>query len=408
MRLCFFGLCLTHKGGVENLSVNLIRYMAQSSDVDEIYVVCEDFDEDAYTSLEHRKITVKRVGRLKKSDFLRLVIKNIRYRRLSDRLKGFDVLHLLDLRAYPFVRNNISPFVVTIHDVMAHEFARESNVIGQAGMRRLPYLIDHYWLQMFLELLSAKRASKIVVNNVTVANQLSKLYGNLVAGKIHVIPPGFDPERFNPYFVSRADAKHSLKIESSSKVLLHVGGSKERKGLPHLLHALDFMRESGELDRLGILLLVLGRVNEKYARLFPSLKEYFIELPYAIEDVLPTIYRAADVLVMPSTSEGWGIALIQALACGTPVIASQHVPSALATEDLGAVCIERETNSPRQLAKSILTILNNKSNETRDWSRILSSLILNYSWENVARSHLEIYKKLRNEGSKSAVLLAAN
>jgi len=396
---------LTHKGGVENLSVNLIRHLAQSSDVDEIYVVCEDIDEDAYTSLKHKKITVHRVGRLKRIDFLRLVIKNIRYRRLANRLKGFDILHLLDLRAYPFAGVNINPFVVTIHDVMAHEFAKESNAIGLAGICRLPYLIDHYWLQMFLELLSAKRANEIVVNNSIVANRLSKLYGNIVADKINVIPPGFDPEKFNPYFMSRADAKHFLRIESSSKVLLHVGGSKERKGLPHLLHALDFMRESRELDRLGILLLVLGRVNEKYARLFPSLKEHFIELPYVTEEVLPTVYRAADVLVMPSTSEGWGIALIQALACGTPIIASQHVPSALATKDLGAVCIEYETNSPRQLAKSILTMLNNESCETRNWNRNFDSLVLNYSWENVAKSHLEIYKKLRNKGSKACNLV---
>jgi len=393
MKLCFFGLYLTHKGGVENLSVNLIRSLAQSRDVDEICVVCEDIDDEAYTALKHKKIITQRVGRQKRSDFLRLVIKNVRYRRLVNRLKRFDTLHLLDLRAYPFVGNRINPFVVTLHDVMAREFIKESNLIGQAGVRRLPYLIDHYWLQMLLELLSAKRASEIIVNNSFVANSLTKLYGNIVSDKITVIPPGFDPTKFNPYFMSRFDAKHSLKIESSCKVLLHVGGSKERKGLPHLLHALDLMRESGELDRLGISLLVLGKVTEKHARSFPSLKSYLIELPYVTEEVLPMVYRAADALMMPSTSEGWGMALIQALACGTPSIASQYVPSALATEGLGGVCIEPETNNPKKLANTIQNVLNGGICGTVDWKYVFNSLVRNYSWESVAESHVKIYKK---------------
>jgi glycosyltransferase involved in cell wall biosynthesis len=151
---------------------------------------------------------------------------------------------------------------------------------------------------------------------------------------------------------------------------------------------------------LGIVLLVLGKVGERYAEIFPSLRKHLVELPYVTEEVLPIVFRAADLLVMPSTSEGWGIALIQALACGTPVVASQHVPSAFATKGLGVVNIEYETNSPRRLAESILTVLNDESLETRNWDHIFGSLVLNYSWEKVANSHFEAYNELVYENSK--------
>lgn len=96
---------------------------------------------------------------------------------------------------------------------------------------------------------------------------------------------------------------------------------------------------------------------------------------------------------MPSTSEGWGMALIQAVACGTPVVASRYVPSAFALKDLDIVKVEHEVNDPKRLAKSTLTVLENAPSRARDRNRIFNSLVLQFSWENYARPHVEVYKK---------------
>jgi len=366
MRLCFFAPPLTYRGGVGNLSVNLIRHLASCSDVYEIFVVCDTVDEDVYRSLKHKKVNIQCIGPVKRSDFLRVIVRNIRYAYLSNKFKRFDIFHVLDARVFPFVNPNLHPLVVTIHNVMVPEFIAVLKAVGTIGIGSALSDIDLYMPQLPLELLSVKKAKGIIVNSTVIAEQLGNLYGSIVNGKTRIISPGFDPVIFNPYYMNKSDARRLLNLDSSSRVLLHIGGvsrqrSGERKGLPYLLNALDYLRKTGYLDQMSILLLVLGEVGRKYRRLFPAIQKRVIELGEVKEDVMPALYRAADVFVMPSISEGWGIALIEALACGTPVIASQFVPSAFAVKDLGVVHIENEMSNPARFAKSIFQVLNNIS-----------------------------------------------
>jgi glycosyltransferase involved in cell wall biosynthesis len=177
-----------------------------------------------------------------------------------------------------------------------------------------------------------------------------------------------------------------------------VGGCKERKGLPYLLNALDYTHKKGELDQKGIHLLILGKTNGKYQQLSSNIRRQITILPYVSEDFLPNVYRAADVFVMPSTSEGWGIALIEALACGTPVVSSRFVPSAFATKDTGVVCIEREMNNPKRLAQSILNLLDKENFVDKDWSKIFDSLVARYSWKKLSQLQVDIYEELMNKG----------
>lgn len=397
MKICFFGLELTYKGGVENLSINLIKHLAQNGNVDEIFVICDNIDGEAYRSLPRKKVNVQCLGRVRKSDFIRIFARNLGYRRLSKELDRFNIFHLLDCRAFSLVNLGIRPLVVNIHDVMIHEFLTELKAtecgISDYFSNLIPK-IDHHLPQLFLEFLSAIKADKIVANTPIVANRLRKLYGDKVCGKIRVIPPGFDPARFNPYIISKSDAKHYLDLTPSSKVLLHVGGCAPRKGLLYLLQALDHMHKMGRLDQPYTLLLVLGKVSRRYLRIFAALREHVIELPYVAEHVLPVVYRAADVFVMPSISEGWGISLIQALACGTPVIASQYVPSAMDTKDTGMVFVEPNVGDPEKLAESLLKVLESASCGATNWNRIFDSLTLKYSWENISRQQLRVYEGL--------------
>lgn len=402
MKLCFFAPPLTYRGGVGNLSVNLIKHLARCSDVDEIFVLCDTIEEDVYRSIRQQKVNIQCIGPVKRSDLLRVIIRNIRY--LSKKFRSFDVFHVLDERVFPFVNHNFHPLVVTFHNVMMLEFIAVLRAVRQIGILNALADLDLYLPQLPLELVSAARAKGIIVNSPIIAEKLGNLYGGVVNGKIKIISPGFDPTIFNPHCIKRSDARRILNLDSSSEVLLHIGGvsrqrSGERKGLPYLLKALEYLDKTGYLDQLNILLLVLGKVSHKYRRLFPAIQERVIELDEVEEDVMPILYRAADVFVMPSISEGWGISLIEALACGTPVIASPFVPSALAAKDLGAVYIENELSNPARFAKCIFQVLNNRTFEVNDWNKIFDTLVLDYSWENYAKAHIDFYKEIISQDS---------
>ena len=109
---------------------------------------------------------------------------------------------------------------------------------------------------------------------------------------------------------------------------------------------------------------------------------------------MPVLYRAADLFVMASTSEGWGIALIEALACGSPVIASRNVPSAFAVEGTGAVYIEPDVNNSIAFADSILNELTQNELQNKNWDKIFDFLVLNFSWQNLCKSLLRVYTEI--------------
>lgn len=397
MRICFLGSDLTYKGGIQNLSSNLIAHMSHEADVDEILVVCDEVDEPVFKSLRHDKLRIRCVGRPRKSDLPRIALRNINYGLFSKEMDKFDVVHVLDDRALPIVAPLANQLVVTIHDIMMHEFFIQVKNIGSAGLKNLPRFVDHYCPQLLLEFLSIARSDRIIVNSPIVAERLKKSYGNMVIDKIRIIPPGFDPRRFNPNFMSRTQARQRLGLDLSAKMLLHVGGDKtssRRKGLPYVLHALDDLYKTGQLDNLNVFLFIVGGFPEKWMQQFPHLRKYILQKSYVSDDLMPTVYRAADVFVMASTSEGWGIALIEALACGAPVIASRNVPSAFATEATGAVHIEPNVNDSRQFANSILKELTDNDLQDRDWNKIFDFLVLNFSWKNICKSLLRVYEEI--------------
>jgi glycosyltransferase involved in cell wall biosynthesis len=396
MKLCFLGQNLTYLEGIPNLSINLISHLAKNEEVDGIHVICGAIDSEALHTIKHKKVSVQLAKLPKKGDVLRIVQRNIRYLLMLQKLSEFEIFHAIDCRTLPLIGSKLHPLVVTIHDVMVDECVRELKTIGFMGINRALRMVDHYPPQFLLEFLSAKRADGIIVNSPIAEKRLRELYGNVVSDKTRVIPAGFDPARFNPYSISKPYAKRVLKIDQSSKVLLHIGGSRVRKGLFYLLKALDFMHKSGELERLDVRLLVVGEIERRYKQLFPSIEEYTTELPYVQEELMPIVYRAADVLVMPSTSEGWGIALIEALASGTPVLASRYVPAAHATLATDAVRIEDDVSDYQRLARSIISSLSSETFSDLKWRKIFDVLNLNYSWKNIASSTLNVYRKLLN------------
>jgi D-inositol-3-phosphate glycosyltransferase len=154
------------------------------------------------------------------------------------------------------------------------------------------------------------------------ADQLVRLY-HVDPARIELVPPGVDHAFFSPG--DRAGARNALRL-GAHPVLLFVGRIQPLKGLDVAIATL------AELDRDDAVLVVVGGASGpdgatevgKANRLADELgvRDRLVFVPPQPHHLLSTYYRAADVCLVPSRSESFGLVALEAAACGTPVVAS--------------------------------------------------------------------------------------
>ena len=166
---------------------------------------------------------------------------------------------------------------------------------------------------------------RVVAANVVERADLARLYG-ATPSRIAVIPCGVDTDLFRPG--DRAAARAALGLPAGP-LLLYVGRLAPIKGLDTLLDALAQVRAGGR----PVQLLVVGGdadepVNGHEAELRRRIAALGLAqavrfIPAQPQGVLPTYYAAADVSLLPSYYESFGMVALEAMACGSPVIASR-------------------------------------------------------------------------------------
>ena len=165
-------------------------------------------------------------------------------------------------------------------------------------------------------------ADAICVSSAEEARQLTRLYGE-VPGRLEIVAPGVEHAFFGPG--ERGGARRALGL-GDHPVLLFVGRIQPLKGVDVAVRAL------AELDRPDAVLVIVGGASgvagaeevEKVGALVDELglgeRERFD--PPQPHHLLSSYYRAADVVLVPSRSESFGLVALEAAACGTPVVAS--------------------------------------------------------------------------------------
>jgi D-inositol-3-phosphate glycosyltransferase len=178
-----------------------------------------------------------------------------------------------------------------------------------------------------------RSANRLVAATLAEKAQLEFLY-QAEAAKIFVIPPGVDLARFYP--IPKDEAKAVIGIPPEDRMILFVGRIEPLKGLETLLRALAHLRKMDIENCCPVYLVVIGgepdaspeTMNAEMARLFTlrdelNLKDMVIFLGKRDQDTLSYYYSAAEVVVVPSFYESFGMVALEAMACGTPVVASQ-------------------------------------------------------------------------------------
>jgi len=205
---------------------------------------------------------------------------------------------------------------------------------------------------------------------------------------IEIIPNGVDVTRFAP--VPRREAEKPLRLQAEARRILYVGAITQRKGLDYLLRGFAaLLRESQEPVQL---ILVGEGEYERQATLLArelGIAGHVVFVGKRPNDEIPLWVNASDLLVLPSLGEGFGVVLIEAMACGKPVVATAcGGPEDIVTPQTGILVPPADE---RALAQALLDVL-------RDGERfrapiIRQSALDNYAYDRVAPRILNLYRR---------------
>jgi teichuronic acid biosynthesis glycosyltransferase TuaC len=208
-------------------------------------------------------------------------------------------------------------------------------------------------------------------------------------GQVTVIPSGVDVDKFKP--MSRKDAESKLELEPAIYRLLYVGAITLSKGIDHLSRA--FARLDPNLRQSAQLVLVGDGDYADRARLLAAelgIADQIILVGKRPNDEIPLWMNASDVLVLPSLSEGFGVVLVEALACGKPVVATAcGGPEDIVTPETGILVPPADVAS---LADALAAALNNEHRFSGE--EIRRYAVNNFDYERVGALILDLYREV--------------
>jgi glycosyltransferase involved in cell wall biosynthesis len=207
------------------------------------------------------------------------------------------------------------------------------------------------------------------------------------ARKIRVVYHGRDP-RFVPVTDAQVLGETAARYGISGPYCLHVGTLQPRKNLGLLMEAWDYMR--GRMDSPPQLLLA-GRKGWLYDELFSTVRSRGLEslvkfTDYVEQDDLPALYSGAEALVFPSLYEGFGLPPLEAMSCGTPVLASNATSL---PEVVGAAGILLGPQDPIPWAEAVMKIMQ-EPNLRRSLSAKGLERAAHFTWERCAVQTMQV------------------
>lgn len=242
-------------------------------------------------------------------------------------------------------------------------------------------------------------ADRIIAATLAEQTQLQFLY-KADRRKIIIIPPGVDLSRFYP--IPTDEARQYIGLQTSDQIVLFVGRIEPLKGVDTLIEAMACQRGRS----LGqVTLVIIGgdphadpqEMSAEMARLQRLCDDLCMDhmvlfLGKRAQDTLPYYYSAADVLVMPSHYESFGMVALEAMACGTPVIASQVGGLAYLIKD-GETGYHVPDQDPEALCEK-LTLLLGDAHLRQTMGLQAAQYARDYAWEKIAAQIVEVYKGL--------------
>ncbi len=290
-------------------------------------------------------------------------------------IKGCDLLHVPHFNVPIFHRG---PLIVSIMDVIH---------LSSPDYRRSPEVL--LYARPMLNA-AARKADHLVTVSKYVKTQIMETLG-IPASKNSVTHCGVGAQ-FRPAGTQQEHQAAAQSIGVRSPYILYAGNLKPHKNVSTLLRAFAKLRRSKNFSHS---LLILGNdarwgnsTIEESSRL--GIRDFVVFVPYVSPQLLPNIYAAADLLVMPSTVEGFGLPVLEAMACGTPVVCSN---AASIPEVAGDAALYFNPASHEELAAQIEHVLTSSDLRASLKSKGLQRA-KQFSWMQFTRKHMDLYHEL--------------
>lgn len=272
------------------------------------------------------------------------------------------------------------------HVVMFHtlgEVKNRARISEQEPKRRIRH-----------ERMIARRATAIVTASAHERLLLERYYGADPA-RMHTIPCGIDTDRFRP--LNREASRRKLGLSEGRPVVIWVGRLERLKGIDILIGAL------AQLETHDFTLLIVGG-DEGARTLRAELEAQAAEAGIGANlrfagpvphDELPAYYSAADVCAVPSYYESFGLAAVEAMACGTPVVASR-VGGLVSTVTDGVSGYLIPWRCPEPFAEKLEVLFGNPELRA-NFGRAARQSVTRFRWETVALDIAAVYDRAMSD-----------
>jgi len=269
-----------------------------------------------------------------------------------------------------------APTVITVHDV---SYLIYPDCIAKKTLRNLQkYMPRHL-----------ARADRIIAVSQNTQEDLVRLCG-VPEEKISVVYPGYNSEVFRPAKIEHRILSDTFNLEPG--YILYVGTIEPRKNLVTLLEAYRLLGQRGITAPL-VLCGPMGWKSESFLTNLKTLRSTNAVrlLGYVDEQWLPLLYNGASCFVFPSLYEGFGLPVLEAMACGCPVVSSSV--SAIPEVVGGAGLLLEDPRDKNLLAEAVSQILGDQDLRAQLRAEGIKQAS-HFSWRKTARETLKIFTDL--------------
>jgi len=297
----------------------------------------------------------------------------------------------VDLTHVPYFGSSLSPSlptVVTIHDL-------------------IPMVLPEYRGNWRVRLYTSLVAAAAPQANLILADSQASKYDilqklNVPDEQVRVVYLAPAPQ-FQPAETWQQIVDIKKKYNLPEDFVLYLGGYDVRKNLDALLHAYTWV--SGTLHD-GCPLVLAGALPKEDTPFFPDplriarelgIEKYIITPGWIAEDDRPLLYAAAKVFVYPSRYEGFGLPVLEAMACGTPVVTTN---AASIPELAGGAAFQLDPNDTKHMAAPILRLCTEEDSRDDLIERGLDQ-VEKFTWQKTAAETLQAYKDTLNKKAEA-------
>jgi len=371
------------KGGMDVVALETIKHLQKIDKENEYIIYAAPGDDKSYAIQETSNFKIKILKGFTYADWEQVWLP---LQLLKDKP---DILHCTSNTA-PLIGS--VPKVVTVHDIIYLEkrcWPVNSNLYQRFGNYYRSWVVPQV----------IRNAAQIITVSVFEKKNISS-YFSLDEWKVKVVP-----NAANESFTRVADKESLDKVRKKytlpSDYILFLGNTEPRKNMRNLIKSYSLLlkkySDAPDLVVTNISEEILSSILSEIDRL--SIRNKICLVGYVDFEDLPALYSLAEFFIYPSLREGFGLPLLESMACGTPVITSSvsSMP-----EIAGEAALLADPNNPESISEAMLSYLTNVSLK-HEKIQLGYQRCKEYTWLQSAKNILEVYHSL-HEFKKAAVL----